>query len=453
MTIKVRFAPSPTGYLHLGNARMAVLNYLLALSLKGAYLLRIDDTDFKRVKPEYIEGVKEDLAWLGIKWQEEFKQSDRLDVYNQFLENLKANQRVYACYESNEELEYKRKLQLAKGHPPIYDRSMLNITAKQKLDYEKEGRRPYFRLKLEHTEIKWQDLIKGEISFKGENISDPIVVREDGSFLYILTSVIDDVEKQITHIIRGEDHVVNTAIQIQMFKFLKAALPVFAHLPLITSSDGEGFSKRDGSLSLRSLRQQGMIPLAIANYLFSVGLGERNKIYQNLEEISQDFLLSNYNTATTKFDEGKLLKINLHLLQGLPFDDIQNKAKSLLKLDINEKFWQLIKNNITKFADIKDWYIACYGDLSKLASLSTNAEINSNLLHIALQTFPHNPWDENTWNIWVDKIKLQTPLKGKELFKPLRKAISGNDDGPELKFLILLIGPEKIKQRLEQACS
>ena len=280
---RVRFAPSPTGYLHLGNARMATLNCFLAKKIDADFVLRIDDTDIGRVKQEYIDGVHEDLKWLGISWDKEFKQSDRLDIYNNFLDKLKAENLVYPCYETPEELEYKKKLQIAMKRPPIYDREILNITDEQKAKYESEGRKPYYRLKISHTDIKWKDLIKGDIHFKGEHISDPVVLREDGSFLYLLTSVIDDIESDITHIIRGEDHVVNTAVQIQMFEYLKAPLPTFAHLPLITNNSGEGFSKRDGALSLRNLRSSGIHPMSINNYLFMLGLGERDKTYTSIQ--------------------------------------------------------------------------------------------------------------------------------------------------------------------------
>ena len=294
MKKRIRFAPSPTGYLHLGNARMATLNNFLAIQENADYILRIDDTDFKRVKDEYIVAMKEDLKWLGISWVEEFKQSDRIATYDAFVNKLKQEGIVYACYETIEELDYKKKLQLAKGKPPIYDRSMLNLTQAEKEKYELEGRKPHYRLKITHENISWIDLIKGELHFKGENISDPVIIREDGSYLYILTSVLDDVDTNITHIIRGEDHVVNTALQIQMFKYLKAEIPYFAHLPLITNNEGEGFSKRSGALSLGSLRREGITPLALNNYLFALGLGEQNKFYSSVKEIAEVFNLQNY---------------------------------------------------------------------------------------------------------------------------------------------------------------
>jgi len=441
MTIRVRFAPSPTGFIHLGNARMASLNYFLSTKLNGDFLLRIDDTDTKRVKQEYIEGLREDLKWLDIKYVEEFSQSSRLDLYNNFLDRLKAEGRVYACYESQEELEYKKKIQLAKGKPPIYDRYMLNISKEEKEKYEAEGRKPYYRLKIEPKEIKWNDMIKGEISFRGENISDPVLIRDDGSFLYILTSVIDDVEKNITHIIRGEDHIVNTAVQIQMFEYLNAPLPKFAHLPLITNNEGEGFSKRDGALSLRKLRKEGLQPMALHNYLFALGMGEQNKVYESIAEIAADFDISKYNGSAAKFDEAKLLKLNLHFLQQLPFAEIKRQVKEYLALDIIEGFWNVVKFNIEKFQDIAIWHDICHGVINP-------ENVNKDIAKILLDTMPQEDFNENTWNIWLDSIKAKTQLKGRDLFQGLRVAISGIHSGPEFKHLICIVDKKILINRL-----
>ncbi|MDR2007627.1 MAG: glutamate--tRNA ligase [Alphaproteobacteria bacterium] len=438
MKYKVRFAPSPTGYLHLGNARMATLNYFLAKKIDADYILRIDDTDIGRVKQEYIDGVHEDLKWLGIGWVHEFKQSDRLAIYNEFLEKLKKENLVYACYETAEELAYKKKLQIAMKKPPIYDRAMLKITDAEKAKFEAEGRRPYYRLKIDYSDIAWKDLIKGDLNFKGEHISDPVVVREDGSFLYILTSVIDDIDAGITHIIRGEDHVVNTAVQIQMFQYLGAAVPIFAHLPLITNNEGEGFSKRDGALSLRNLRAKGIHPVAINNYLFMLGLGERDKVYIQTDDIIADFDLEKYNSAAAKFDEEKLLKINLYILQTRCFEEMHAMILRLLNLDVNENFWEIIKHNITGFQDIATWYNIVYGDI--------NAHVeNKELIKIALETMP----EVLDWDSWIADIKAKSGLKGKELFHPLRLAFSGVENGPDFKSLIALIGRNKLQERLK----
>ncbi|MCL2567466.1 MAG: glutamate--tRNA ligase [Alphaproteobacteria bacterium] len=438
---KVRFAPSPTGYLHLGNARMAVLNYFLAKKINADYILRIDDTDIGRVKQEYIDGVHDDLNWLGIAWVHEFKQSDRLNIYNEFLEKLKKENLVYPCYETAEELAYKKKLQIAMKKPPIYDRAMLKLTAENKAKFEDEGRKPYYRLKINYTDIAWHDLIKGDINFKGEHISDPVVVREDGSFLYILTSVIDDIDAGITHIIRGEDHVVNTAVQIQMFQYLGSPVPTFAHLPLITNNEGEGFSKRDGALSLKNLRAAGIHPMAINNYLFMLGLGERDKVYLYMEDIVEDFDLEKYNSAAAKFDEEKLLKLNLQILQTRCFAEMYAMIKNLLNLEVSENFWEVIKHNITSFADIAVWHNIIYGNIEPKVE-------NHAIIKIALETMPET-FNATAWDTWLTAIKDKSGLKGKELFHPLRIAFSGVENGPDFKSLINLIGKDKLRNRLK----
>ena len=443
MKKRIRFAPSPTGYLHLGNARMATLNNFLAIKENAEYILRIDDTDFKRVKDEYIVSLKEDLQWLGISWIEEFKQSSRIATYDAFVEKLKEEGIVYPCYETVEELDYKKKLQLAKGKPPIYDRSMLNLTDADKAKYESEGRKPHYRLKINHEDISWTDLIKGPLHFKGEHISDPVIIREDGSYLYILTSVLDDVEKKITHIIRGEDHVVNTALQIQIFKYLNAPIPEFAHLPLITNSEGEGFSKRSGALSLGTLRVEGITPIAINNYLFALGLGEQNKFYNSVQEIAEVFNLQNYNGAAAKFDESKLLKLNLLSLQNMEFKEIQDMVQAYLNLDITLDFWNIIKTNIEKFQDIAVWHNICYNN-----NLVTVCE-NKELIQHALNTIP-SVFDENSWATWLKDIKETSKLTGMALFHPLRLAFSGVEQGPEFKHLIVLIGKTRLEDRLKK---
>jgi glutamyl-tRNA synthetase len=443
MKKRIRFAPSPTGYLHLGNARMATLNNFLAIKENADYILRIDDTDFKRVKDEYIVAMKEDLKWLGISWVEEFKQSDRIATYDAFVTQLKQEGIVYACYETIEELDYKKKLQLAKGKPPIYDRSMLNLTQADKEKYELEGRKPHYRLKITHENISWIDLIKGELHFKGENISDPVIIREDGSYLYILTSVLDDVETRITHIIRGEDHVVNTALQIQIFKYLKAEIPYFAHLPLITNNEGEGFSKRSGALSLGSLRRDGITPLALNNYLFALGLGEQNKFYSSVKEIAEVFNLQNYNGAAAKFDESKLLKLNLISLQAMEFADVQAMVQTYLNINIDLDFWNIMKTNIATFQDIAVWHNICYND-----NLLTVCE-NKELIQHSINTIPKD-FNEDTWSLWLKDIKEASKLTGMALFHPLRLAFSGQDTGPEFKHLILLIGKDRLEARLKK---
>ncbi len=447
MKTKVRFAPSPTGFMHLGNARMAVLNYFLAKNLNGEFILRIDDTDINRVKEEYVKAVFEDLTWLGISWNSTFKQSERLKIYSEFFEDLKNKNKIYPCYETKEELEYKKKLQLAKGKPPIYDRAALKLTQDDISKLEASGRKPHYRLKIDHTEIKWIDLIKGELSFNGSNLSDPVVIREDGSYLYILTSVLDDIQTEITHIIRGEDHVVNTALQIQMFQYLNAPIPKFAHLPLITSSTGSGFSKREGSLSLQDLRQQGIDPMAINNYLYSIGLSETNIIYNDITEISQNFDIQKYNKSSAKFDDNKLNKLNLYFISNYSFEIIFETVKEKLNISLNEKFWDIIKHNISNFQDIEKWYNVFYSNINTVPD-------NPEIIKIALNTIPNSEeWSSIIWSKWLSDIKTKTTLSGKNLFHPIRIALTGLTYGPEFKDIIDILGYEKTKERLENAIS
>jgi glutamyl-tRNA synthetase len=453
--VKVRFAPSPTGFLHMGNARMAVLNYLLAKKLNGEFLLRIDDTDTKRSQEEYTVAIKDALKWLGVSWSEEFRQSNRLDVYNDILQKLEQEGRVYKCYETPEELEYAKNLQLAKKLPPIYNRSALSLTKEQKEQYVKEGRKPYYRFKIEPGEIAWNDICKGHLSFKGEHLSDPVIVREDGSFLYILTSVIDDAEKKITHILRGEDHIVNTAVQIQMFKCLNAPIPQFAHMPIVTNTEGKKLSKRDGDFSISDLQKQGYLPLSIIYTLFSLGLGDHANIYTTIEEIIEHFDISKYGKATAQFDSKKLAQNNLHLLKLQPFEKIKNMSKEFLNLGICENFYNKVKNNIEQFSDIKLWHDIVFEDITS-SVLEKKELLNKEVLEITLATLPKVDFTLDTWGMWQKDIKEKLSnsypnINSKTIFTTLRVALTGLTHGMEFKDLLILLGLVKTKERLFKA--
>ena len=300
--LKVRFAPSPTGFMHIGNTRTALFNWLWAKKLGGAFMLRIDDTDKLRSKQEYEDAIRDNLQWLGLTWSEEARQSARADRYNEVTEKLKADGRIYPCYETPEELEFKRKRALAKGLPPIYDRQALSYTVEDIARFEAEGRRPHYRFKLLPGEIKWDDMVRGEVKYEADKLSDPIIIREDGSFLYHLPSVIDDVDFGITHIVRGEDHVTNTASQIQMFEALGGKVPVFAHLPLLTGKEGK-LSKRLGSLGVSELRAEGVEAMAISSFLAKLGTSEAIEPFYDLESLAQSLDFSKIGRAQPKFDE------------------------------------------------------------------------------------------------------------------------------------------------------
>jgi glutamyl-tRNA synthetase len=438
----VRFAPSPTGYIHIGNTRIAIINYLLAKSLNGKFILRIDDTDQNRCKQEYIDGLMENLEWLDIKHEEVFNQSKKVDIYNNIIKKMVEDGSVYECFETPLELEYKKKLQLSKGRPPIYDRSSLRLTSEEKLKLKSEGKKPHYRFKIENSLIEFNDMIKGNISFKGENISDPVIIREDGTFLYILTSVIDDIEKNITHIVRGEDHLVNTAIQIQMFKYFNAKIPMFAHLPLISAMDGSFFSKRDGSLSIFDLKKNGYHPMAIINYLFSQGLSEVNKVYENMDEIIKIFDITKYNKATAKFDMGKLKQINRHLFQNINFIEVQKLLKEVSSFDVSEHFFEKIKYNLDELVEINQWIEICYKEIQ-------TKNLNNAIIKSAIKNFPIEDFNEKTWNTWMEKIKNDTNIKGKDLFITMRVAITNMEKGPEMKDLLLLIDKNIVLTRLK----
>ncbi len=314
--IKVRFAPSPTGFMHIGNTRTALFNWLLSAKLGGRFMLRIDDTDAQRSKKEYEDAIRDALVWLGLEWSEEARQSARVERYNEVTEKLKADGRIYACYETPEELEFMRKRLLNKGLPPIYDRQALNLTREQIAKYEAEGRRPHYRFKLLDGDIVWHDLVRGECRYSEKNLSDPVVIREDGSFLYHLPSVIDDADFGITHIVRGEDHVTNTAAQIQMFEAVGGKIPAFAHLPLLTGKEGK-LSKRLGSLGVRELRADGVEPMAISSFLAKLGTSDPVEPFYSLKDLAATLDFAKIGRAQPKFDEEELKHFNSRLIHAL----------------------------------------------------------------------------------------------------------------------------------------
>lgn len=441
MTTITRFAPSPTGFIHVGNVRMALINYLLAKKLNGKFILRIDNTDLERSKQEYEEALKKDLLWLKIKWDSTFRQSENIDLYNKYLEKLKQQNLIYACYETREELEYKRKLQLAKGAPPIYDRVALKLTDAAKQAFEKEGRKPYYRFKILPEDIEWNDLVKGSIKMHGSNLSDPVIIKENGVFLYSFSSVVDDIESKITHIVRGEDHVSNTAFHIQLFKCLGSSIPKFAHMSLLSSIEGSQLSKREGSNSIMDFRDKGIHSLAILNYLFTLGQSENNHIYTSIEGMVDDFSLSNYGKSAVKFDNNKLYQINNLVLQGLDFNSVKKDLEELKISNVTEEIWKLYKYNIESLNDINKYQDVLYGNISYKPS-------NKNLIKIALEFFPQENFTNNNIDEWINKIAALKEFNKKEIFKSLREALTGETSGPNFKDLLFALGYTKVKERL-----
>ncbi|MGN0913291.1 MAG: glutamate--tRNA ligase [Alphaproteobacteria bacterium] len=433
--IKVRFAPSPTGFMHIGNTRTALFNWLLAKKLGGKFMLRIDDTDLLRSKKEYEDAIRDILTWLGLDWTEEARQTARFDRYNEVTEKLKKEGRIYACYETPEELEFMRKRLMNKGLPPIYDRASLNLSEEQIKKYEAEGRKPHYRFKLVDGDIVWNDMVRGECKYTAQNLSDPIIIREDGSFLYHLPSVIDDVDFGITHIVRGEDHVTNTASQVQMFEAIGGKVPTFAHLPLLTGKEGK-LSKRLGSLGVRELRAEGVEAMAICSFLAKLGTSEAIEPFYSLEDLAASLDLSKIGRAQPKFDEEELKHFNTKLVHGMPYENVKDR------IDVDENFWQAVKPNLNIVDDVKTWTEICHQKVEPLLE-------DEALTQMAADVLPQEPFDENTFHVWLNEIKAKSGKKGKELFHPLRKALTAQENGPELKILLPLIGREKAYKRLK----
>ena len=442
MSVKVRFAPSPTGFLHVGNARTALVTWLFARKEGGHFLLRIDDTDRQRSKAEYETAIMDSLEWMGLTWDEKSNQKDRMSRYEDVIETLKTEGRLYPCYETPEELGLKRKTQLSRGLPPTYDRAALKLTDEQKAAYEAEGRTPHWRFKLEHKPIEWTDLIRGPVSFKGEDMSDPVVIREDGRPLYHLCSVIDDVDFDITHVVRGEDHVSNTACHVQMFEAISGTRPDFAHLPLISDAEGGKLSKRLGSLSVKDIRDEDRLePMALASLMARLGTSEPIEPFADIKPLVESFDFSKFSRGTPKFDPDELLRLNAKILHDTPFDHVNVRLAQMGLEDLDEAFWLAVRPNLERLDDIRDWWRVANGPVEPVIEDADYAQEAATLL-------PPAPWDENTFNQWINNIKEKTGRKGKNLFMPIRQALTGMDHGPELPVLLPLLGPEKVKSRL-----
>ncbi|MBR2299487.1 MAG: glutamate--tRNA ligase [Alphaproteobacteria bacterium] len=433
--IKVRFAPSPTGHMHIGNTRTALFNWLWAKKMGGEFMLRIDDTDFARSKKEYEDSMRESLKWLGLTWSSEARQSARFERYKEITEKLMKEGRIYACYETPEELEFKRKRALSKGLPPIYDRQALSYTKEDIAAFEKEGRKPHYRFKLNAGEIKWNDAVRGEVKYDAANLSDPIIIREDGSYLYHLPSVIDDSDFGITHILRGEDHVTNTASQIQMFEAIGGFVPTFAHLPLLTGKEGK-LSKRLGSLGVRELRAEGVENMAICSYLAKLGTSEDIRSFYSLDELAETLDFSKIGHAQPKFDVDDLKHFNIKHIHTMPFSNVKDRVS------VDETFWNKVKANLEKVEDINVWARICNDEITPIIE-------NKALTDMAADLLENKAFDDETFSAWMNAVKEKSGLKGKDLFHPIRMALTGEASGPELKTLLPLIGYEKAYQRLK----
>lgn len=436
----VRFAPSPTGRIHIGNARPALMNALFARREGGIFVLRFDDTDLARSKREYADSIEVDLEWLGIPPDMVVRQSERFEIYDDAVARLRDMGRLYACYETAEELEFRRKRQLARGLPPIYDRAALKLTPDEKVQLEAEGRRPHWRFRLDHRNEVWHDLVRGPSHVDTSSLSDPILVREDGTYLYTLPSIVDDIDLKITHVIRGEDHVTNTAVQIQIFEALGARVPIFGHINLLTTTSGEGLSKRLGHLSLTSLREAGLEPQAVASLAVLVGSAESVRAVADLDELARLIDFDHISRSPAKFDENELYNLNARLIHDMPYEAVKARLAAM-DADGGEAFWLAIRGNLAKVVDAAGWWVVVRGPITPVIVDRVFADGAGDLL-------PPAPWDMTTWKTWTEAVKEATGIKGKALFMPLRLALTGMEHGPELAALLPLIGPERARARL-----
>ena len=436
MTVVTRFAPSPTGRLHVGNIRTALHNFLFARKNGGRFILRIDDTDRERSTAEFDLAIRDDLEWLGLAPDLVVRQSERFDLYEREFDKLKAAGRVYACYETAEELELRRKVLLGRGLPPVYERKPSDAPVP-------EGRAPHWRFRLDHdSPIAWTDLIRGEQKFDPKLLSDPVVRREDGSWLYLLPSVIDDVDLGITHVVRGEDHVSNSAVQIQMFEALGAKPPQFAHEALLVAAEGK-LSKRLGSYGAEHLREEGVEPMALLDLLARIGTSQPVEPIASLEELAESFDFSTFGRAPAHFDPHEVELVNARLLHQLDYSAVANR----LPPGASEEDWLALRGNLERLADFGRWFAVLHGEIDP-PELAHDERL---LVKDAAATAEQLDWSAEPWRALTDALKQATGRKGRELFHPLRLALTGRDSGPEMAPLLAAMGKDRAVRRLEAA--
>ncbi|TFL17773.1 glutamate--tRNA ligase [Jannaschia formosa] len=434
-----RFAPSPTGYLHVGNLRTALLNWMIARKAEGTFILRLDDTDPERSKDEYADAIREDLEWLGLTWDREERQSHRLDRYAAAADEMRAQGRLYEAFETPTELDLKRKKQLNMGRPPVYDRAALELSEAEK-DRLRAERGGHWRFKLDQERIEWPDAILGPLSIDAASVSDPVLIRGDGQVLYTLASVVDDTDMGVTHVVRGSDHVTNTATQIQIMAALGFGHPTFAHHSLLTGPQGEALSKRLGTLSLRDLRAAGIEPMALLSLMARLGSTEPIVLRDTPEELAEGFELPQFGVAPTKFNEADLRPLTANVLQRTPLAAVADELRALGVPDEEaERFWTVVRDNISSRGEMAGWWrVMSEGARPDLP------EEDAAFVREALALLPPPPWTEETWGSWTAAVKDATGRKGPALFKPLRRAMTGTDRGPDMASLMPLLraGPK-----------
>ena len=440
MTVITRFAPSPTGQLHVGNLRTAIHNWMWARRHGGQFLLRLDDTDQQRSREEYADDIRADLAWLGMEPDGEVRQSERFDIYEARFAALRKAGRAYPCYETPQELDLRRKVLLGRGLPPVYDRAALSLTVDEVAAFEAEGRRPHWRFKLDHdAPIAWNDLIRGDQTFDAKLLSDPVIRREDGSWLYMLPSVIDDIEMGVTLVLRGEDHVSNTAAQLQMFTALDAAPPTFAHEALLVGSEGK-LSKRLGSLGISSFREAGIEPVALVALLARIGTSDPVVPVTGADDLIEQFDFARFGRAPARFDEQELALLNQKIVHQLDYETVKDRLPD----GMGEEAWLALRPNIETVSGIILWWPIVTGPIEAVAVQPEDIDF----IDEAAKVLAGLPFDEDVWQSLTSALKAQTGRKGKGLFLPLRRALTGRDHGPDMAALLPLIGKEEALNRL-----
>ncbi|HET7606222.1 MAG TPA: glutamate--tRNA ligase [Sphingomicrobium sp.] len=436
MTVVTRFAPSPTGRLHVGNIRTALHNFLFARKNGGSFILRIDDTDRERSTAEFDQAIRDDLEWLGLSPDKLVRQSERFGLYEREFERLKAAGRVYACYETPEELELRRKVLLGRGLPPVYERKPADAPVPA-------GRVPHWRFRLDHdSAIAWTDLIRGEQSFDPKLLSDPVVRREDGSWLYLLPSVIDDIDLAITHVVRGEDHVSNSAVQIQMFAALGTEPPEFAHEALLVAAEGK-LSKRLGSYGAEHLRHEGVEPMALLDVLARIGTSQPVEPLASLDDLAATFDFSTFGRAPAHFDPHEVELVNARLLHHLDYESVAD----LLPARATEEDWLALRGNLERLGDFAGWFEVLHGEIA-----APDLEPDERLVVTQAAAIAEGlDWSDEPWRTLTGELKRATGRKGRELFHPLRLALTGRESGPEMAPLLAAMGKDRAIRRLEAA--
>ncbi|AIT07227.1 glutamyl-tRNA ligase [Sphingomonas taxi] len=440
MTVTTRFAPSPTGMLHVGNIRAALHNWMFAGGQGGRFVLRIDDTDAERSEERFVAAIRADLAWLGLTPDAEVRQSERFALYQQRFDALVAAGRIYPAYETAQELDLKRKILLGRGLPPVYDRAALALDAAARSALEADGIRPHWRFKLDHdAPIAWDDLIRGPQSFDPKTMSDPVIRRADGSWLYMLPSAIDDADLGITHVVRGEDHVSNTALQLQMFDAMGVAPPRFAHEALLTGAEGK-LSKRLGSLGVDHFREAGIEPQAVIALLARIGTSDPVEPLADPAPLIAAFDFARFGRAPARFDEAELAQVNARIVHQLPFDTVADR----LPAGMGAAEWDAVRPNLTRVAEAADWWQVIEGPI---AAPAFDDETRAYLAQAAAAAEAID-WAGDPWHALTAALKETTGRKGKALFLPLRQALTGRDHGPDMAALLPLIGRDRALARL-----